>query len=1088
MVSDADILDLGEEAIDLVRYWLNQVEKNQSNSEKKLLERLRSVIVDQPSLHFVMQFVDRVVRPVKHDVSAKQFKRLVVDRGTPSFLSMLDKWLLKCGAFLAPYFPSIVMPLAKGRMRAIVGHLIAPAEPGKLEQHLSDKRGHGFSLNVNLLGEAVLGEREATRRFNELLRLIDEPGVDYVSVKISAVASQLNHWAYDHSLARVTEKCHRLVVHAATATPKTFINFDMEEYHDLHLTMDAFKSVLDRKECLNMSAGIVLQAYLPDSYEALKDLCVWAQRRHENGGAPIKIRLVKGANLAMERVDAALHGWNQAPFSSKVETDANYKRCLEWLLQPERMLGTSLGIASHNLFDVAWAHLLANSRGVADKIQFEMLQGMAPSHSNAVAKTTSNSKNAMLLYTPAVRAQDFDVAISYLFRRLEENASDENFLRHLFEMATSKPLFNSQKDVFLNSLAMMNAVNPQPRRQQDRLAPKIGAYSVGEKFINEPETDTVPKFNRKWISILSNTQSKPVSTSITVSTSEVDKSIERARKAQKSWEKISSAEKQKCLHRIADELTRCRDEFFVTLRDEAKKTMREADAEICEAIDFARYYGDRSTDYLRLSSLVFKPFGVVLVVPPWNFPVAIPCGGVVAALAAGNAALLKPAPQTPRCSELVVNACKLAGLPPNLVQFIRTEDNQVGQHLVIESDAVILTGASETARLFQSWKPEMRLLAETSGKNAMIITPHADIDLAVADLIQSAFGHSGQKCSAASLAILVGDVYSSKRFRRQLIDAVESIQIGPASNIDTHMGPIIEAPNPRLKKGLETLSAGETWLVKPKCVDPLANCWSPGVRDGVEIGSWFQKTECFGPVLGLIKAESLAQAIAIQNDSDYGLTGGIHSLDPNEIALWKEQVQVGNAYINRPITGAVVQRQPFGGWKRSAVGPGAKAGGPNYIFQLGSWKQALDCKDNFETVWKTHFELEHDPTGLFCESNKHRYRPLDGISLRIDKNASRKDIDRARRAAKLCGVVVFESWTDKVGDHNFIKELSSGKFERVRYIGCSPKTSERVAASEHGIYLDDSMVLSEGRIELQKYLKEQTISQTTHRFGNLISV
>ena len=886
----------------MVQYWLKEVQVKETHAQKKALERLRSVIVDNRSLHFVMQFVDRVVRPDKHSVSAKQFHRIVKDRGAPGFLSLVDKTLLKVGASLAPLLPPLVMPLAKGRMRSIVGHLIAPAEPGKLENHLASKRGQGFAVNVNLLGEAVLGEREARRRYGELLDMIEEPGVDYVSVKISAVASQLNHWAYEDSLRRVSEKLFQLVSHASKQSPVTFINFDMEEYHDLDLTLDAFKQVLDRDECHSVSAGIVLQAYLPDAYAALQDLVGWANERAESGGGEIKIRLVKGANLAMEKVDAAIHGWKQAPYATKVETDANYKRCLSWLLTSERMKGVRLGVASHNLFDIAWTHLLSKKRGVEHKLQFEMLQGMAPAHADAVADTTSHSGNPMLLYTPAVKSEDFDVAISYLFRRLEENASDENFLRHLFELADDPKVFDSQKSVFLKSLSMMETVISEPRRSQNRNEAAVAPYKVGGLFINEPETDTVLPANRAWIDKIAILKSNALQTNEVNSTSELETCLEDSRRAQRAWQEVSGAEKQALLHRIANEIAASRDEIFVTMRDEAKKTFAEADGEICEAIDFARYYGDASRDFEFFHSLSFAPFGVVGVIPPWNFPFAIPCGGVFAALASGNSVLLKPAPQTPRCAELITDICKRADVPEHLVQFVPTPENHVGKHLVTSVDAVILTGASETARLFQSWNPGLRLFAETSGKNALIITPNADIDLAVADLVKSAFGHCGQKCSAASLAILVGDVYESPRFKRQVIDAVESIEVGLANRLETNLGPLIETPNSRLRRGLLELDDGESWLVEPRCLDDAKNLWSPGVRIGVKKGSWYHTHECFGPVLGIMKADDLDEALDIQNSSDFGLTGGIHSLDPNEIKAWREKVQVGNAYINRPIT------------------------------------------------------------------------------------------------------------------------------------------------------------------------------------------
>ena len=377
---------------------------------------------------------------------------------------------------------------------------------------------------------------------------------------------------------------------------------------------------------------------------------------------------------------------------------------------------------------------------------------------------------------------------------------------------------------------------------------------------------------------------------------------------------------------------------------EGNKTFAQADPEVSEAVDFARYYANRIPAPRPTGSRArFRTaWELSALIPPWNFPVAIPAGGVLAALAAGNGVVFKPAPQTPRCAEIVAECCFAAGVPDDALQFIRTPDDEVGRHLITSVDAVILTGAYETAELFRSWKPDLTIFAETSGKNSLIITPNADLDLAVADLAASAFGHSGQKCSAASLGVLVGDVYESERFRRQLVDAVTSLTVGPATDITTDMTPTVqsvadEAPSGKLRRALTTLDEGEEWLVEPRRITGTDHngeryeAWSPGVRLGVKPGSWFHQTECFGPVLGLMQAADLDDAIAIQNGVDYGLTGGIHSLDPHEVDTWTDRVEIGNAYVNRGITGAIVQRQPFGGWKRSTIGPGAKAGGPNYI-------------------------------------------------------------------------------------------------------------------------------------------------------------
>ncbi len=1117
--SSAQRAATAELAIEMVRLILARADQLETSDDRATMAQLEGVVTDPDGVAFVMAFVDRVIRPDDDVVAAKQLAGIVGRNALPGFLSSIDRALLLVGAQLAPRLPKLVMPLARRRLRSIVGHLVAPADRQGLAEHLATQRASGYALNVNLLGEAVLGEREAERRLAELLDLLDQPDVDYVSVKISAVASQLNHWAYDDSLRRVSERLALLLDRAAEVQPPTFVNVDMEEYHDLDLTLEAFMAVLGTPERRHLDAGIVLQAYLPDALGALQELTDWANRRHADGGGTIKVRLVKGANLAMEKVDAAMHGWEQAPFDHKVEADANYKRCLDWLLTPEHMTGMRLGLASHNLFDVAWTQLVAQGRGVCDRVQFEMLQGMAPAQAKAVAELTdgqrseqsserspgqqpgqSSGQPAMLLYTPAVRSEDFDVAIGYLFRRLEENASNDNFLRHLFELASDSTIFDQQAAVFRRSLEIADDLKLGPRRTQNRLARPGPAYEIGEPFRNEPETDPTSANNRRWIAQVLELPVQPVATPITDRVDQIEAVLVTARTARLNAV-AAPEDRRKLLHRVGDQLAERRGELIATMMAEANKTFPEADGEVAEAIDFARYYGDHVPELSPDPAAEFEPLGVVAVIPPWNFPVAIPAGGVLAALAAGNSVVFKPAPETPRCAELVAQACWDAGVDRDLLQFVRTPDNEVGRALVVGADAVILTGSTETAVLFRSWKPDLALFAETSGKNALIITPNADIDLAVADLVRSAFGHSGQKCSAASLAIAVGDVYHSERFRRQLIDAVESLELGPSHNIETTMGPLIGPANDRLQRGLTTLDPDEEWLVEPRLLSPDENLWSPGVRLGVAPDSWFHRTECFGPVLGVMQADDLDQAIAIQNASEFGLTGGIHSLDPDEVARWLDQVEVGNAYVNRHITGAIVQRQPFGGWKRSSIGPGAKAGGPNYVSRLGTWRPRLDrgcesSRDDYEPVWAEHFGLEHDPTGLFCEQNVFRYRPISAVLLRHGPASDPGALRLAHRAAAVCGVPVIESDAATESEAELAARLETlagpttgamPKVERIRLLG--PDHGGEILqreANRLGIHVDRAPVTTSGRLELQHYLREQAVSRTLHRFGNLV--
>jgi RHH-type proline utilization regulon transcriptional repressor/proline dehydrogenase/delta 1-pyrroline-5-carboxylate dehydrogenase len=408
--------------------------------------------------------------------------------------------------------------------------------------------------------------------------------------------------------------------------------------------------------------------------------------------------------------------------------------------------------------------------------------------------------------------------------------------------------------------------------------------------------------------------------------------------------------------------------------------------------------------------------------------------------------VFKPAPQARRCAAVVAEALWEAGVPRDVLALVDIDEGGLGRALVSHPDVdrVILTGSWETAALFRSWRPDLPLLAETSGKNAMIVMPTADLDLAASDLVKSAFGHAGQKCSAASLAILVGPVGHSRRFARQLVDATTSLRVGPPSDPLSEVGPVVEAPRGKLEWALTTLDEGEQWLVEPRPVDAgpeyAGRLWTPGIRTGVQPGSRFHREEFFGPVLGIMHATSLSHAIELQNAVEYGLTAGLHTQNPDDLAMWLDRVQAGNLYVNRGITGAIVQRQPFGGWKRSSVGAGAKAGGPNYLMGLGRWRptsgspasatlhlRGLDTRivslieaaqpslgyEAFEWLrraalsdaiaWDREFGQVRDVSGLGVERNLFRYRPVDSVAVRATADASWQAVLRVAVAGLRAG-------------------------------------------------------------------------------------
>ncbi|SDR74320.1 bifunctional proline dehydrogenase/L-glutamate gamma-semialdehyde dehydrogenase [Microterricola viridarii] len=1207
-----DARELETATIALVKKWLAD---SANAPADPAAERLAGVLKDPNGLDFTVGFVDGVMRP--EDLMVAGHNLQAVAGKTPRFLPWYMRGAVGLGGILGPVLPWVVIPAARRVLREMVGHLVVDATPEKLGPVIEQLRSGGNRLNLNLLGEAVLGQKEADRRLAGTRELLARPDVDYVSIKVSAVSSQLSMWSFDEEVERTVERLTPLYELAANSAPVNgrtkFINLDMEEYRDLDLTIAVFERILDQPQLLELEAGIVLQAYLPDALRALQGLTEWSKRRRARGGAPIKVRLVKGANLAMEHVDAAVHEWPLATYSTKQDSDTNYKRVLNWALTYENTDAVRIGVAGHNLFDVAFAWLLAGQRGVQSNIEFEMLLGMATGQAEAVKKDVGE----LLLYTPVVNPAEFDVAIAYLIRRLEENASQENFMSAVFELNTSAALLQRETARFQASLAELDTVVPGPNRLQNRAAEKAGlagyelvdalrppanvepgesadpnltevvlGLSRGEMaaaidayepeavtaaahavaaavapeaaahtgFRNEPDTDPALPANRAWgRAILTRVEGSTLGTDV-IDAAQIgdpavlERVIDTVAHTGAEWGKRSGAERAAVLHRAGLALAANRGRLIEVMASETGKTIAEADPEISEAIDFAHYYAERAKELDAVQGARFVPSKLTVVTPPWNFPVAIPAGSVLSALASGSGVIIKPAKLARRSGAIMVEALWQAGVPRELlalVDFAGEARHELGRQLVSHPsvDRVILTGGYETAQLFRSFRPDLPLLAETSGKNAVIVTPSADLDLAASDVIKSAFGHAGQKCSAASLVIVVGSVARSRRFESQLVDAASSLQVGYPSNPETQMGPIIEPASGKLLHALTQLGADESWLVEPKQLDDSGQLWSPGIRTGVAAGSYFHLTEFFGPVLGVMHARTLEEAIRMQNAVDYGLTAGLHSLDAEELAIWLDTVEAGNLYVNRGITGAIVQRQPFGGWKRSSVGAGTKAGGPNYLFGLGTWvndpgttSQTLHLRgldqwvttlieasqpvlgyEEFDVLrraalsdaiaWADEFGTAKDVSALGLERNVFRYRALP-ITVRVSEAASlghalrviaagvlsRSRFEVSTAHALPAGVLtLLESRSVTVAvesDAAWLERAASAGIgtERVRLVdaiggGASAALSAALGGSPD-VAIYDHEVTQAGRVELLPFLREQAISITAHRFGN----
>jgi RHH-type transcriptional regulator, proline utilization regulon repressor / proline dehydrogenase / delta 1-pyrroline-5-carboxylate dehydrogenase len=1129
-----DLSALADDAVALVKKWLVESREVPVDAAG---QRLAGVLRDPHGLDFTVGFVDGVVRPEDLKVAAAKLKELVPL--TPGFLPAPMKGAIGLGGLAAGMVPGIVVPAARTVLRQMVRHLIVDARDEKLGKAIAHIREtQGVKLNINLLGEAILGREEAARRLEGTRRLLERDDVDYVSIKVSSTVAPHSPWAFDAAVEDAAEALlplYRIALKGMPDGSAKFINLDMEEYKDLDLTIAVFTSILDRPEFKTLEAGIVLQAYLPDALGAMIRLQEWAAKRVADGGAPIKVRVVKGANLPMETVDAESHGWPLATWSTKQQSDASYKAVLEYALRPEHVVNLRIGVAGHNLFDIAMAWLLASKRGVTEGIEFEMLLGMASAQAQVVKRTVGS----LLLYTPVVHPDEFDVAIAYLIRRLEEGASQENFMSAVFDLDADPKLFEREKERFLASVRSMPTEVPGTNRVQDRTAPAAPGLTDG--FLNAPDTDPSLAANRAWgDAIRARMKGSELGNATveanTLSTSEqVDAVISTAIAAGEAWRALGAEGRAAILHRAGDVLEARRAELLEVMGSEAGKVIDQGDPEVSEAIDFAHYYAESAKDLADVDGAVMQPVGLTVVTPPWNFPVAIPAGSTLSALATGSPVIIKPARQARRSGAVMVEALWEAGVPREVLQYVQLDGRDLGTKLVSDPAVgrVILTGGYETAELFRGFRQDLPLLAETSGKNAIIVTPSADLDLAAKDVAYAAFGHAGQKCSAASLVVLVGSAGTSERFRRQLVDAVRSYDVGEPSNGSNRIGPLIGPAEGKLLGALTTLHAGESWLLQPQKLDDAGQLWRPGIRDGVKRGSEFHRVEYFGPVLGIMTAGSLEEAIDVVNDIDYGLTSGLHSLDEDEIQTWLAAIQAGNVYVNRGTTGAIVQRQPFGGWKKAAVGAGSKAGGPNYLVGLSEWTDApvtstreLDAlatgavgalaaagdadadiawlRGALATdidAWADEFGVVRDATGLVTEQNALRYQAVP-VTVRFegDRVAELIRVVAAGRRARARVAVstatalpaAVASWlgtqdvtvaTEGAAAWAAHAQRLAARDGRVRLVGAAAADTAAAVNGSPSLALYANPVVAAGRVEILTFLREQAVSVTAHRFG-----
>ena len=1107
-----------------------------TKEERKEQHKYATLIRNPKDKIFLSKLLDESSQIRDSKKLAKRIKILIDQYGVPEFFTPLEKFLLHSYKAVGYQFDAIAVPIFKKYLRWSTEAVIIHEERPKLTNHLKDRYTNQIGQNVNLLGEVVIGDGEAAHRYNHYLEALEYPDINYISIKLSGIYAQMQPLNYKQAREELRELLIT-IYQKAVDNPYTndrgekqakFINLDMEEYKDAHLTMDLFIEVLSLPQFKNLHAGIVIQAYLPDAYHLQTQLLEWAKRRVADGGAPVKMRLVKGANLQMESVVSSLRGWANPVRSSKVEVDANYLHIMDRAMQPENARAVHIGIASHNLFSIGYAHLKSKEMEVEEYVTFEMLEGMA----NQLWRAMRSFGKQIILYTPVVKDEHFLNAVSYLVRRLDENTGPENFLSYSFGLTPNTKEWDYLKNQFDEAYSMKDSIAAIPTRTQDRR--NETHTEVFDTFHNEPDTDFDLKANKAWAeAIIEKWSKKPLEIiplqigdeqivtekrikyedrcqdgyipyeMSTADAAQMQRMLDMSEKS--SWRDTTIEERIEILHKAGNLMADNRGDLIGVMAAVTSKTLTEGDVEVSEAIDFCRFYPLTMRDLLKEKGVKITPKGSVLVISPWNFPLAIPVGGVVAALAGGNSVILKPATVS---APVMWEACKLlwkAGVPKDALQIVITNGREP-LNLLTKSPIIkhiILTGGTDTAQRIAVGNPRVPLSAETGGKNAIIITSKGDRDKAIMNAVASAFGNAGQKCSACSLLLVEKSVFDDPSFRSKMVDCASSYHTGSPWDMTNTVGPMITNDNDKLINAILNKEEGTEWLIPPVFLDQKKYILRPTILWGAKPHNYTFHTELFAPFLTVGSVDSLEQAIEFVNNLDYGLTSGLQSLDEAEIALWKETLEAGNLYINRGITGAIVNRQPFGGMKLSAFGGGIKAGGINYVSCFTNVANSGElAQDNYEQAYAQEFAKARDVNNLYGEQNIFRYLPLKKMALRVFENDSIEDIRLIAKAAKVARTPLIISVSESDAKNGDILELgctvvnesvesfirSLAKYDRVRT--CSADIPQELydAAANVNKYIANATVVLNGRFELLHYLKEQSVTHEYHRYGSITEV
>ena len=889
--------------------------------------------------------------------------------------------LIRTGVRAARIVPFISGQLLRWNVSGMARQFIAGRNPEDVMKTLRKRRAQGIGFTVDLLGEAVVSEQEAAEYATRCLELLEHLGretrgwtdplgknaelfpVVNLSVKISALYSQMNPADPADAIAHLGPKLRPILRRAKELG--AFVNFDMESYAHKNATLELFKTLFTESEFRDWpQVGIVIQAYLRDAEDDLRDLLDWGRAR----GTRFAVRLVKGAYWDFEKIKSRQNGWACPVFLEKPESDLNFESITRIMLENESIVTSAFG--SHNVRSIAHAQALADQLGIdRSRFEFQLLYGMAGPVKRALVEMGYRVRE----YSPV---GELLPGMAYLVRRLLENTSNEGFLRAKFsENVSESELLRDPADLVAQSpngarhvdVSSDGASLDTPPGDTYENAPLVNfAYEQNQDRMRDALAHVRTQLGQKYPLVINGEKVWTEKTIASINPSspddvvghvaeagiaEAERAVKAARDAFEKWSRTSFETRCRLLERAADIMQRRRYELSALEVFEVGKAWAEADGDIREAMDFCLFYAQqmRLIGRPRLTQHVlgeesyqhYWPRGVAMIIAPWNFPMAILSGMTTAALVTGNTVIMKPAEQSAVIAARLMEIFEEAGVPPGVLNYLPGKGSVMGAHLVDHKDVdlIAFTGSREVGlRIWESagktregQRELKRVICEMGGKNAVIIDADADLDEAIVDTIYSAFGYQGQKCSACSRLIILEEIYP--RAIERLLNAAASLRVGNPEEPGIAVGPVIDGKAHKNILNYIEIGKNESRLAFQRGDVPEKGFFiPPTIFTNVHPKAKIACEEIFGPVLSVIRARDLDEAFEIANSTEFALTAGFFSRSPANIERAKAEIVAGNVYINRSCTGAVVGRHPFGGFKMS--GGGTKAGGADYLLQF----------------------------------------------------------------------------------------------------------------------------------------------------------